>query len=141
MSESSQETRRRISSQSDTLRSCRSEHQSPRLIRPSQHSISAPPETPPLVRNTPQRHSVTAPVAPVATVISGTSSPTVTSSRDSLDQANICKMPILNSTLLVREVDCTRTFLRQLFLHAKCKIGDWWSPYSLPFKDYLIIRL
>ena len=82
MSETGSEPRRRISSQSDTLRSNRSEHQSPRVSRPSHHSISAPPETPPLVRATPQRHSVT--TAPV-TVISVTS-PTVTSSHDSLDQ-------------------------------------------------------
>merc|ERR1719232_2370109 len=72
MSETGSEPRRRISSQSDTLRS------SPRVSRPSHHSISAPPETPPLVR-----HSVTS-TAPV-TVISVTS-PTVTSSHDSLDQ-------------------------------------------------------
>ena len=78
MSETGSEPRRRISSQSDTLRSSRSEHQSPRVSRPSHHSISAPPETPPLVR-----HSVTS-TAPV-TVISVTS-PTVTSSHDSLDQ-------------------------------------------------------
>lgn len=77
MSETGSEPRRRISSQSDTLRS------SPRVSRPSHHSISAPPETPPLVRATPQRHSVTS-TAPV-TVISVTS-PTVTSSHDSLDQ-------------------------------------------------------
>ena len=83
MSETGSEPRRRISSQSDTLRSSRSEHQSPRVSRPSHHSISAPPETPPLVRATPQRHSVTS-TAPV-TVISVTS-PTVTSSHDSLDQ-------------------------------------------------------
>merc|ERR1719232_2360685 len=72
MSETGSEPRRRISSQSDTLRS------SPRVSRPSHHSISAPPETPPLVRA-----SVTS-TAPV-TVISVTS-PTVTSSHDSLDQ-------------------------------------------------------
>ena len=54
---SDQEPRRRISSQSDTLRSS----QSPRVSRPSQHSISAPPETPPLVRATPTRQSASTP--------------------------------------------------------------------------------
>ena len=84
---SSGEMRRRISSQSDTLRSTRSGGSadvggaamaaSPRVSRTSganAHSVSAPPETPPIVRATPTRHSVTGGGPPVATVISVTSS-------------------------------------------------------------------
>ena len=100
---SSGEPRRRISSQSDTLRSTRSGGSgdvtalsSPRVSRTSgahAHSVSAPPETPPIVRATPTRHSVTGGGPPVATVISVTaSSPPPGSSvvrsvsRDSVEQ-------------------------------------------------------
>ena len=48
--------RRRISCHTETLKSTRSE-QSPRLRRPHQ-SVSVPPETPPLSRAPPYRHSI-----------------------------------------------------------------------------------
>ena len=48
--------RRRIPSQTDTIRSTRSE-QSPRFQRPH-HSVSVPPDTPPLTRSQPHRHSI-----------------------------------------------------------------------------------
>merc|ERR1719468_1304351 len=99
---SSGEPRRRISSQSDTLRSTRSGGSgdvggaaaaSPRVSRTSgahAHSVSAPPETPPIARATPTRHSVTGGGPPVATVISVTASspPSVVRSvsRDSVEQ-------------------------------------------------------
>ena len=98
---SSGEPRRRISSQSDTMRSTRSGGSSeagagsPRGCRTTAHahSVSAPPETPPLVRATPTRHSVTGGGPPVATVISVTASspplaPSVirSVSRDSVEQ-------------------------------------------------------
>ena len=52
----SEDSRRRASSQSDTIRSSRSD-QSPRLQR-SHNSVSCPPSTPPLSRATPHRHSI-----------------------------------------------------------------------------------
>ena len=81
MSDCSQDSRRRISSQSDTMRSVKSEA-SPRVSRPTHHSVSVPPDTPPLSRATPQRHSLATPI----TVISVTSQDNDNSSRDSLDQ-------------------------------------------------------
>merc|ERR1719220_2661443 len=75
------EDRRRTTSQSDTLRSTRSEQsQSPRAQR-SHHSVSTPsPATPPLARLTPHRHSIShAPSllgqAPRGTVIAVTTPP------------------------------------------------------------------
>ena len=95
MSDYSGDSRRRISSQSDTLRSNRSEASqasqqgtvSPRLSRAGQHSVSVPPSTPPLSRPSPHRHSLAAPPV-TATVISVVTPPqdNLTSSRDSLDQ-------------------------------------------------------
>ena len=95
MSDYSGDSRRRISSQSDTLRSNRSEASqasqqgtvSPRLSRAGQHSVSVPPSTPPLSRPSPNRHSLAAPPV-TATVISVVTPPqdNLTSSRDSLDQ-------------------------------------------------------
>ena len=51
-----EDSRRRASSQSDTIRSNRSEH-SPRIQRCHQ-SVTAPPATPPLSRALPHRHSI-----------------------------------------------------------------------------------
>ena len=102
MSDYSGESRRRISSQSDTLRSNRSEASqtsqqgtvsSPRLARPSHHSVSVPPSfppsfppsTPPLSRPSPHRHSLAAPPVTVISVVTP-SQDNLTSSRDSLDQ-------------------------------------------------------
>jgi hypothetical protein len=52
-----EDSRRRASSQSDTLRSTRSD-QSPRLLQRSHASVSGPPATPPLSRAAPHRHSI-----------------------------------------------------------------------------------
>ena len=75
--------KRRIPSQTDTLRSTRSE-QSPRFQRPH-HSVSVPPDTPPLTRSQPHRHSIshaTGAYTPQASDQYRTRS----QSRDSLDQ-------------------------------------------------------
>ena len=93
MSDYSADSRRRISSQSDTLRSTRSDASqasqqgtvSPRLSRPSHHSVSVPPSTPPLSRPSPHRHSLAAPPVTVISVVTP-SQDNLTSSRDSLDQ-------------------------------------------------------
>ena len=94
MSDYSADSRRRISSQSDTLRSTRSEASqasqqgtvsSPRLSRPSHHSVSVPPSTPPLTRPGPHRHSLAAPPVTVISVVTPAVE-NLTSSRDSLDQ-------------------------------------------------------
>jgi len=84
--------RRRISSQTDTIRSTKSE-QSPRFQRPN-HSVSVPPDTPPLSRAPPHRHSISH--APGSHLVTQTGQPTVISvqtqyrprsqSRDSLEQ-------------------------------------------------------
>ena len=95
MSDYSADSRRRISSQSDTLRSTRSDAShasqqgtvSPRLSRPSHHSVSVPPSTPPLSRPSPHRHrhSLAAPPVTVISVVTP-SQDNIHSSRDSLDQ-------------------------------------------------------
>jgi len=75
--------KRRIPSQTDTLRSTRSE-QSPRFQRPH-HSVSVPPDTPPLTRSQPHRHSISH--APGAyTPQASDQYRTRSQSRDSLDQ-------------------------------------------------------
>ena len=83
MSDCSQDSRRRISSQSDTMRSVKSEA-SPRVSRPTHHSVSVPPDTPPLSRPALQRHSLATPVTVISVVTA--SQDTDHSSRDSLDQ-------------------------------------------------------
>jgi len=84
--------KRRISLHTDTLKSTRSE-QSPRLRRPHQ-SVSVPPETPPLSRAPPYRHSISH--TPGSHLLPQTGQPTViavqtqcrprSQSRDSLEQ-------------------------------------------------------
>ena len=83
MSDCSGDSRRRISGQSDTLRSGRSEA-SPRVSRPSHHSVSVPPDTPPLARPSPQRHSLATPVTVISVLTPALDNDN--SSRDSLDQ-------------------------------------------------------
>ena len=86
MSSVSDESRRRTSSQSDTIRSSRSDN-SPRIQR-SHNSVSCPPVTPPLSRALPHRHSIShTPATPLGrgTVISvAAAPPTATESRESL---------------------------------------------------------
>jgi len=84
--------RRRIPSQTDTLRSTRSE-QSPRVQRPH-HSVSVPPDTPPLTRSQPHRHSISHAPGPFTMTPSGQHAAisvqsqyrTRSQSRDSLEQ-------------------------------------------------------
>jgi len=75
--------KRRIPSQTDTLRSTRSE-QSPRFQRPH-HSVSVPPDTPPLTRSQPHRHSISHAPGPFPAQASDQYR-TRSQSRDSLDQ-------------------------------------------------------